>query len=154
MAELPLALGEAGWISGGCFGQFCCGMWIIFMFYFVLSISFFRLVFLHPFQAMVLELQILGCFLCVNELPREGFFCQDSCNLVMTTLPSYLADKELESFQKLLKFCIYRGLCRHKIPASACHLFTKLLPFPAGTAAWQQESWVPAIPAARAGAGR
>lgn len=127
-----------------------CGLYLCF----VLSIRVFRLVFLHPFQATVLALQILGCFLCTSELCKEGFFCQDFCNLVMTTLPSYLADKELGSFQKLLKFCIYQGLCRHKIPASACHFFTKLLPFPAGTAAWQQESWMLALPAAHARAGR
>ncbi|KAM6197937.1 uncharacterized protein WM294_007425 [Sarcoramphus papa] len=36
----------------------------------------FSLVFLHPFQATVPELQILGCFLCISELPKEGFFYQ------------------------------------------------------------------------------
>ena len=70
-----LDLGEAEAVLGSsvverglylCFVLFCS----------VLSIRVFSLVFLHPFQATVPELQILGCFVCISELPKEGFFYQ------------------------------------------------------------------------------
>lgn len=157
MAELPLALGEAGWISRGCSGHFCCGMWVIFIFCFVLSIRVFRLVFLRPFQARAPELEILGCFLCISELPREGFFYRKTpVTWSQPPTPPRLPPgrQRIEKFSEVLKFCIYRGLYRHKIPASACLFFPKLLSFPTGTAAWQQASWVPAPPAAYARAGR
>lgn len=50
--------------------------------------------------------QLLVCFIYISELCEE-VLSEDSSNLVMTTLTSYLAGKELSSFQKLHKLCIY-----------------------------------------------
>lgn len=85
--------------------------------------------------------QLLACFLYISELCEE-VLSEDSSDLVMTTLTSYLAGKELSSFQKLHKLCIYWELRRHKTSASACHHFMKLLAFPLDTAAWKWESWM------------
>lgn len=81
-------------------------MWggVVYLFVFFLPlIRVFRLVFPHLFQAT--ENSSWSVFSTLVNF--EEVLSEDSSDLVMTTLTSYLAGKELGGFQKLHKFCIY-----------------------------------------------